>query len=67
MPLDRDDLVDADGLAADVGGVDVVARYNAATQDLTYLLPGLGGVNFSVQAGHPYILCVDETAPAVWP
>ena len=67
MPLDRDDLADADGLAADVGGVYMVARYNAVTQDLTWRLPGVGGVNFSVQTGHPYILCVDETAPAVWP
>ena len=67
LPLDRDDLVDADGLAADVGGVYMVARYNAGTQDLTWRLPGVAGVNFSVQAGHPYILCVDETAPAVWP
>ena len=40
---------------------------SAATQDLTYWVPGVAGENFSVQAGHPYILCVDETAPAVWP
>ena len=67
LPLDRDDLVNADGLAADVGGVYVVARYNAVTQDLTWRMPGVAGENFAVRAGYPYIICVDETAPAVWP
>jgi len=67
VPLDRDDLVDADALAADIGGVYSVSRYNAATQDLTWRMPGVSGVNFPVRAGYPYIVCLDETAPAYWP
>ena len=40
VPLDRDDLIDADALAADVGGVQTVSRWNAATQDLIWRSPG---------------------------
>jgi hypothetical protein len=67
VPLHRQDLVDADALAADVGGVVSVSRYNAETQDLTWRLPGVSGENFAVRAGYPYIVCVDETAPPNWP
>ena len=67
IPLDRGDLADADALAADIGGVYMVIRYNAETQDLTWRLPGLAGENFPVRAGYPYIVCLDENAPAVWP
>jgi hypothetical protein len=63
VPLHRDDLADADALAADIGGVYMVNRYNAATQDLTWRMPGVSGENFSVRAGYPYIVCLDETAP----
>jgi hypothetical protein len=35
MPLHRDDLADADALAAGIGGVYSVSRYTATTQDLT--------------------------------
>ena len=67
VPLHRDDLADADALAADIGGVHTVSRYNAETQDLTWRMPGVAGENFAVRAGHPYIVCVDETAPPQWP
>jgi hypothetical protein len=67
VPLHRDDLTDADALAADIGGVYSVSRYNADTQDLTWRIPGVSGENFPVRAGYPYIVCLDETAPARWP
>jgi hypothetical protein len=67
VPLDRDDLVDADGLAAEIGGVYSVSRYNADTQDLTWYVPGGAGENFYVYPGYPYIVCLDETAPTSWP
>ena len=67
VPLHRADLVDADTLAADIGGVHSVSRYNAATQDLTWRLPGVSGDNFPVRPGYPYVVCLDETAPASWP
>ena len=52
---------------ADIGGVYTVSRYNAETQDLTWRMPGVGGENFPVRAGYPYIVCVDETAAPTWP
>jgi hypothetical protein len=67
VPLDRSDLTDADTLAADIGGVYMVIRYNAETQDLTWRLPGLAGENFPVRPGYPYIICLNENAPAMWP
>jgi hypothetical protein len=67
VPLHRADLVDADTLAADIGGVFSLVRYNAATQDLTWRMPGVSGDNFDVRAGYPYIVCLDDTAPPVWP
>ena len=54
-------------LAADMGGVYSVSRYNAATQDLTWRMPGGPGENFPVRVGYPYIVCLDETAPVYWP
>ena len=63
----RETLPDADALAADIGGVYSVSRYNAATQDLTWRLPGVSGDNFAVRPGYPYVVCLDETAPPVWP
>jgi hypothetical protein len=67
VPLHRDDLADADALAADIGGVYSVSRYDAATQSIEWRLPGVSGPNFPVRAGHPYIVCLDEAAPASWP
>jgi hypothetical protein len=67
VPLHRDDLTSADALAADMGGVYSVGRYNAETQDLTWRLPGQVGENFGLQAGHPYLVCLAQSAPASWP
>jgi dienelactone hydrolase len=67
VPLHRDDLGDADALAADIGGVHSVSRYSADAQDLTWRLPGVSGDNFAVRAGYPYIVCLDSTAPPTWP
>ena len=50
-----------------IGGVETIARYNPATQDLTWRVPGVSGINFGVNVGHPYIACLDDTAPAQWP
>jgi hypothetical protein len=67
VPLHRDDLVDADTLAADIGGVYSVSRYDAETQSLVWRMPGVSGENFDVRVGYPYIVCLDETAPPAWP
>ncbi len=68
VPLDRTDLDDADALAADVGGVYQVIRYDNDSQSIEFWLPNLAvGVNFPVRVGYPYILCLDDSAPATWP
>jgi hypothetical protein len=67
LPLDRDDLTTAEELAADVGGVYLVLRYNAPTQSITFRVIGLAGENFPVYPGRPYILCLTESAPTSWP
>jgi glycerophosphoryl diester phosphodiesterase len=67
VPLHRDDLVDADALAADIGGIYTVSRYNVVTQDMTWRMPGGPGENFPVRPGYPYILCLEEAGPATWP
>jgi hypothetical protein len=60
-------LADEDALATDVGGVYTVSCHNPETQDLTWRIPGVSGDNFPVRAGNPYIVCLDETAPSIWP
>ncbi len=67
LPLDRDDLTTAEALAADIGGVYMVLRYDAPTQGITFRVIGLTGENFSVYPGRPYILCLTESAPTSWP
>lgn len=68
VPLDRTDLADADALAADVGGVYQVIRYDNDSQSIDFWLPDLMvGTNFPVRVGYPYILCLDDSAPATWP
>jgi hypothetical protein len=67
VPLHRDDLIDADALAVDIGWVYSVTRFNADTQDLTWRMPGGPGENFPVRAGYPYIVCLEENAPPAWP
>jgi hypothetical protein len=67
VPLHRDDLTQADALAAAVGGVHTVSRHDAETQELVVRVPGGAGSNFPVRAGHPYIVCLEETGPSQWP
>lgn len=67
LPLDRDDLTTAEELAADVGGVYLVLRYDAPTQGITFRVVGLAGENFAVHPGRPYVLCLTESAPTSWP
>lgn len=68
VPLDRVDILDADDLAADIGGVYLVIRHDNDTQGIDFWIPSLSsGVNFPVRVGYPYIVCLLDTAPATWP
>jgi hypothetical protein len=67
VPLQKTALTTADQLAADIGGVYMVLRYDAPAQTLQWRIPGVGGTNFPVRVGYPYILQVKNTAPPVWP
>jgi|GEM_PF-2310832 hypothetical protein len=69
LPLHRDDLTDADSLAADIGGVYMVTRYDAPTQTVIWRIPGPPsfGSNFPIRRGYPYVVCLDSTAPTTWP
>lgn len=68
IPLDQADITTADELAADMGGVYAVIRYNAQTQDISYRLPDYGsGPNMSTMIGYPYFVYLKDTAPTQWP
>jgi hypothetical protein len=68
IPLDRADITTASGLAADIGGVDQVMNWNAASQIWTSYIPGQSPppLNFATKIGYPYMVCLDNTAPTVW-
>jgi len=67
VPFEKSALATADALAADIGGVYMVIRYDAPSQSIQYRLPGLAGQNFQVRAGYPYIVCLQPSAPDQWP
>lgn len=68
VPLDRGDISNADELAADIGGVYMVIRYDAATQGVTYWLPDYSaGTNFPILIGSAYKVYLKDTAPTTWP
>ncbi len=68
VPLDRSDITNAAQLATAIGGVDQVLLWNASTQTYSYFFPPSGpGTNFAVKIGYPYRVCLNASAPAVWP
>lgn len=68
LPLDRSDLTTADELSDDIGGVVQALDWDAALQMfLVWSNIGGFGENFETRIGHPYTVCLDNTAPGVWP
>ena len=71
IPLDRADITNAQGLAADVGGVSQVMTWNATLQGFDSYVPGVSPpvppFNFDVKIGYPYFLCVNSNGPTTWP
>ncbi len=56
----------AAGLAADIGGVLAVARWNRLTQRWV-IWTASAGTNFDVYPGYPYAVVTDGSAPPSWP
>jgi hypothetical protein len=67
LPLDYGDTVtNAAQLAAEIGGVETLLRWNASTQGFEFYVVGPAiGTNFSVSAGYPYWVCM--TSSQTWP
>ncbi len=66
LPLDRDDLTNADEVAADIGGVEAVMKYNATPQTFQTRVPGEFGTNFDLDVGDPFIVLLNSSAPTTW-
>lgn len=69
LPLDKAEITNVDEMAADMGNtVDQAWQWDGASQDWLFRLPkGNLGSLFSTQIGYPYSVCVDESAPGLWP
>jgi hypothetical protein len=68
LPLDQAALMDADALSDDIGGVLQALDWDAAAQTfLAWSNEFSFGDNFPTTPGYPYIVCLDDTAPTVWP
>jgi len=66
IPLDQDQLTDAQSLADDIGNIDVVLQWNVEYQTYDFWYPNYQyGTNFDVMVGHPYMVC--STAEKIWP
>jgi len=68
LPFDKASLVNADQLSDDIGGVVQALDWESDLQAfLAWSNVGGFGDNFPTTVGYPYIVCLDETAPASWP
>jgi hypothetical protein len=69
LPFDQGSIAAADALAADIGGVTRVARWDAASQTWVVRHVGalLGTPDFAVSPGAAYLVGATASAPATWP
>lgn len=72
LPLDKTAITDADQLAQDIGGVDVVLKIDPDGKGFShYWLPGIKFGNpmtpFTIQPGEAVLIQVNQSAPAIWP
>lgn len=66
VPLDQSGIINADQLSTAIGDVEQALRWNATTQQYETWFADFGdGVNFSVQIGYPYFLCMKTSK--TWP
>ncbi len=67
LPLHRTDLTTAAGVAADIGGVQALLSWNAASQSFRFFAPPASGDNFAVAPGQPFIALIAANGPGLWP
>lgn len=69
IPLDKISLTKASELALDIGGVSQALVWNANLRVYNGYVPGFSPpfADFTVRAGYPYLVCLNDTAPVYWP
>lgn len=68
LPLDHPEIADADQLSDSIGGVVQALDWDAATQTFLTWSNEFGfGDLFPTTIGYPYIVCLNDAAPAGWP
>jgi hypothetical protein len=68
LPFDQSALTNADQLSDDIGGVLQALSWDTPNQNFLTWSNEFGfGDNFATAPGQPYIVCLDNTAPTLWP
>ena len=67
LPLQRFDLVNAAGVAADVTNVGAMLGWNEVTQAFRFFVPPATGDNFLLRPGRPFALELGAAGPTDWP
>jgi hypothetical protein len=69
IPLERTDVTKASELAAAVGGVTQVLKWDPTVPGFNTFIPGLSPIelDFDTKAGYAYFLCLNRHAPTSWP
>ncbi len=66
LPLDKSDITVASQLAASIGDVEQIVRWDPETQTYEFYFPADGfGTDFSTRIGYPYHVCL--TQGKLWP
>ncbi len=68
IPLDKSGPTSADALAADIGNVTKVSKWDAGAQSWgTRIVGGFFPPDYLVETGYPYLVLSDGTSSTVWP
>lgn len=67
LPLQRGDLTDAAAVAADMGNVETLLRWDESTQAFRFFAPPSTGDNFELTPGAPFSVATDGSDVPIWP
>ncbi len=69
VPLDKFDITNADQLAQNIGGIEIVYKLDPETNAFSkFWIPDIGyGENFTIMPGEPVLININQDAPDVWP
>ncbi len=69
VPLDQFNISNADQLAKDIGGVEVLYKLDPETNAFSkFWIPDISyGENFSIVPGEPVLININQNAPDIWP